>query len=136
MGNAIAGDGSSSTGIVKEGELLAIAPGAPMPAGLSALGQEVFIAMQKYGAYVVDVAGGVTNIRAQANAYDNATMTALWHDMGKITPLLQAVSAPVGPPPPVTTAPTIQWVADSGPGITNGNGTEGVGTTIRLSARR
>jgi hypothetical protein len=53
--------------------------------------------------------------------------------MGKITPLLQAVSAPVGPPPPTTTAPTIQWVADSGPGITNGNGTEGVGTTIRLS---
>ena len=92
-GSAIAGDGSSSTGIVKEGQLLAIAPGTPMPSGLSALGQEVFTAMQKYGAYVVDVAGGATNIRAQANAYDDATITALWHDMGNITPLLQAVTA-------------------------------------------
>jgi len=96
-GNAIAGDGSSATGIVKEGQLLAIAPGTPMPAGLSPLGQEVFTAMQKYGAYVVDVAGGVTNIRAQANAYDDATMTALWHDMGKITPLLQGVTTPSSP---------------------------------------
>jgi hypothetical protein len=92
VGSAISGDGSSSSGIVKEGQLLAIAPGAPMPSGLSPLGQEVFTAMQKYGAYVVDVAGGTTNIRAQANAFDDATMTALWHDMGQITPLLAAVS--------------------------------------------
>ena len=61
-----------------------------MPSGLSQLGQEVFTAMQKYGAYVVDVSDGVTNIRAQQNAFDDATITALWHDMGKITPLLQA----------------------------------------------
>jgi hypothetical protein len=93
VGNAIAGDGGSSTGIVKEGQLLAIAPNTPMPSGLSTLGQEVFTAMQKYGAYVVDVAGGTTNIRAQANAYDDATITALWHDMGKITPLLQGVTS-------------------------------------------
>jgi hypothetical protein len=157
-GNAIAGDGSSPTGIVKEGQLLAIAPGTPMPAGLSKLGQEVFTAMQKYGAYVVDVAGGTTNIRAQANAYDDATMTALWHDMGKITPLLQGVSnsgggtqppvtqPPVTQPPvtqpPVTTppvgstdttAPKVQWVAANGSGLKNGSGTVRAGDTVRLS---
>jgi hypothetical protein len=116
VGNAISSDGGSSTGIVKEGELLGISPNTPMPSGLSALGQEVFKAMQQYGAYVVDVAGGVTNIRAQANAYDNATMTALWHDMANITPLLQAVNPGSGSSsggsgsggvttPPVTTPP-------------------------------
>ena len=80
--------------------------------------------MQKYGAYVVDVAGGVTNIRAQANAFDDALMTALWHDMGKITPLLQGVTPGTGstpvtptPTPTDTTAPTLQWVAANGAGI-------------------
>jgi hypothetical protein len=62
-----------------------------MPSGLSPLGQKVFTAMQKYGAFVMDKAGGVTTIRAQANAFDDATITALWHDMDKITPKLQLV---------------------------------------------
>jgi len=148
-GSAIAGDGSSSTGIVKEGQLLAISPDTPMPAGLSQLGQEVFTAMQKYGAYVVDVADGVTNVRAQQNAFDDATITALWHDMGKITPLLQGVTpgsggtpvtptqptTPTTPTPPTTdtTAPTLQWVAANGTGVTNGTGTVGTGGTVRLS---
>jgi hypothetical protein len=152
-GQAIAGDGGSASGIVKEGQLLAITPNTPMPSGLSPLGQQVFTAMQKYGAYVVDVAGGVTNVRAQANAYDNATMTALWHDMGKITPLLQAVSTQSAPgtgapstpttpntpgtggvaTPTDTTAPTIQWIAATGSGITNGNGRVSAGGTVRLS---
>ena len=154
-GSAIAGDGSSSTGIVQEGQLLAISPNTPMPSGLSQdFGQEVFTAMQKYGAYVVDVAGGATNIRAQENAYDDATMTALWHDMGKITPLLQGVTpgtggstggtsggttTPVTTPPVTTTptgdttAPTLQWVAANGPGVTNGTGTVGAGGTVRLA---
>lgn len=96
IGQAISSDGSSASGIVKEGQLLAIPPGTPMPAGLSKLGQEVFTALQKYGAYVVDVAGGTTTIRAQANAFDDATITALWHDMGNITPLLQGVSGGSG----------------------------------------
>ncbi|MCT4495642.1 hypothetical protein [Bosea minatitlanensis] len=113
IGQAIASDGSSASGIVKEGQLLAIPPGTPMPAGLSKLGQEVFTALQKYGAYVVDVAGGTTNIRAQANAFDDATMTALWHDMGNITPLLQGVSGGSGSSggttttPPTTTPPVV-----------------------------
>lgn len=171
VGQAISSDGSSASGIVQEGQLLAIPPGTPMPAGLSTLGQQVFKAMQTYGAYVIDVAGGTTNIRAQANAYDDATMTALWHDMGNITPLLQGVSGnsggstgnpvptepaiptnpttpttpttptnpttPTTPPPAAgdTTAPTVQWVAANGPGVTNGNGTVHAGDTVRLSLK-
>lgn len=91
-GDAIAGDGSSASGIVQEGDHLAIPPGTPMPSGLSPLGQEVFRALQQYGAYVVDVAGGTTVVRAQANGYDQATMNALWQDMGSITPLLEEVT--------------------------------------------
>jgi hypothetical protein len=64
VGQAISSDGGSSNGIVQEGQLLGIPPGTPMPAGLSPLGQEVFTALQKYGAYVTDVAGGTTNIGA------------------------------------------------------------------------
>ena len=90
-GSAISSDGGSSSGIVQEGDHLAIAPGTPMPSGLSTLGQEVFRALQQYGAYVVDV-GGATVVRAQANAYNSTTMNALWHDMGSITPLLAEVS--------------------------------------------
>ena len=169
VGQAISSDGSSSSGIVQEGQLLAIPPGTPMPAGLSPLGQQVFKAMQQYGAYVIDVAGGTTNVRAQANAFDDATMTALWHDMGNITPLLQGVSGgsgsgstggssggavtdPTTPPvvtdPPTTTtpptgtlptqdttAPTVQWVAANGPGVTNGTGTVRAGDTVTLTLK-
>jgi hypothetical protein len=91
-GDAIAGDGGSASGIVREGDHLAIAPGTAMPSGLSRLGQEVFHALQQYGAYVVDVAGGATVVRAQANGYDQATINALWHDMGSMTPLLEEVT--------------------------------------------
>uniref|UniRef100_A0A9E7ZVI5 Uncharacterized protein n=1 Tax=Bosea sp. NBC_00436 TaxID=2969620 RepID=A0A9E7ZVI5_9HYPH len=168
VGQAISSDGGSSSGIVQEGQHLAIPPGTPMPAGLSPLGQQVFKAMQQYGAYVIDVAGGTTNLRAQANAFDAATMTALWHDMGNITPLLQAVSGgtsggtgttppvttpPVVTDPPVTTpptttnpptgtsptqdttAPTVQWVAANGPGVTNGTGTVRTGDTVTLTLK-
>ena len=104
LGLAISSDGSSASGIVKEGELLAIPANMAMPSGLSALGQEVFTALQKYGAYVVDVAGGDTAIRAQSNAFDATTMTALWHDMGNITPLLEAVTS-TGTPASSTSSP-------------------------------
>jgi hypothetical protein len=80
-GPAIAGDGGSANGIVQEGDHLAISPSTPMPSGLSTLGQEVFHALQQYGAYVIDVAGGATLLRAQANGYDQTTIDALWHDM-------------------------------------------------------
>jgi hypothetical protein len=90
-GNAIAGDGGSSSGIVQEGDHLAIPPGTPVPSGLSPLGQKVFRAYQKFGAFVVDVAGGVTNLRAQANAYNEHTIARLRSDTVKLTPLLERV---------------------------------------------
>ncbi|HEV7258712.1 MAG TPA: hypothetical protein VGN82_13110 [Bosea sp. (in: a-proteobacteria)] len=152
VGQALSSDGSSASGIVQEGQLLAIPPGTPMPSGLSAAGQQVFKAMQTYGAYVVDVAGGTTNVRAQANAFDSATIAALAKDMHQITPLLHAVSnnsggstvtpptTPTNPTNPTTpavdtTAPTLQSVAASGTGLTNGNGTVHAGDTVSLTLK-
>lgn len=93
-GEAISGDGKNPNGIAREGERLAIPPGTLMPPGLSPLGQKVFRAYVSYGSFVVDVAGGVTNLRAQENAYDSATIIALQRDLLKITPLLQQVQLP------------------------------------------
>ncbi len=90
-GQAISGDGGAANGLFQEGAHLGIPPNTTMPAGLSPLGQKVFRAYVKYGAFVIDVAGGTSNLRAQSNAYNAATITALNHDLGKITPLLRAV---------------------------------------------
>jgi hypothetical protein len=90
-GQAISGDGGASSGLFQEGARLGIPPGTAMPSGLSPLGQKVFRAYVKYGAFVIDVAGGTTNLRAQANGYSQATISALYNDLGKITPMLQAV---------------------------------------------
>jgi len=91
VGEAISSDGSSSTGIAQEGERLAIPPAKPMPSGLSPLGQKVFRATQKYGVFSIDVAGGTSNFRAQANAYNATVIIALQADVAKIIPLLQQV---------------------------------------------
>lgn len=91
-GEAISGDGSSSSGIAQEGERFAIAPGTSMPSGLSPLGQKVFRSMQKYGVFDIDVAGGTTLLRAQANAYDAATIDALRSDVNKLMPMLKKVT--------------------------------------------
>jgi hypothetical protein len=91
IGEAISGDGRNPNGLLQEGQRLAIPPTAAMPQGLSPLGQKVFRAYQKYGAFVIDVAGGVTNLRAQANGYDRATITALQRDVPRITPMLERV---------------------------------------------
>jgi hypothetical protein len=90
-GEAIAGDGSSPSGIAQEGQRLAIPPGISMPSGLSPLGQKVFRAMQKYGVFDIDVAGGTTVLRAQANAYDATTINNLVKDVQLLIPLLQLV---------------------------------------------
>ncbi|WP_353184208.1 hypothetical protein [Bosea sp. (in: a-proteobacteria)] len=90
-GAAIGGDGLNPAGLVQEGERLAIPAATPMPDGLSPLGRKVFRAYRRYGAFVVDVAGGVTNLRAQANAYDEATIAALRRDLPRISPLLRRV---------------------------------------------
>ena len=91
IGEAISGDGPNPNGLLQEGQRLAIPPAVPMPQGLSPLGQKVFRAYQRYGAFVIDVAGGVTNLRAQANAYDRATIAALRRDVARITRLLERV---------------------------------------------
>lgn len=62
-----------------------------MPAGLSPLGQKVFRAMQTYGVFDIDVAGGTTTLRAQANAYTSSAIDALRADVNKFMPLLQRV---------------------------------------------
>jgi hypothetical protein len=93
IGQAINGDGKNPNGLVQEGQRLAIPPDVPMPPGLSPLGEKVFRAYQKYGAFVIDVAGGITNLRAQANAYDRATIAALQQDVWRITPMLERVIA-------------------------------------------
>jgi hypothetical protein len=91
VGEAISGDGSNPNGLVEEGRRLAIPPNVAMPQGLSPLGQKVFRALQSYGAFVIDVAGGQTNLRAQANAYDRGTIAALYRDLATIMPLLASV---------------------------------------------
>ena len=91
-GEAIHFDGQSPNGILQEGQRLAIPRSTPMPAGLSPLGQKVFRALQIYGAFDVDSSGGSTTLRAQSNAYDQVTITALRADMQLMGPLLQAVA--------------------------------------------
>ncbi len=91
-GDAISGDGPATNGIIVEGELVAIAPTTPMPSGLSPLGQKVFRALQKYGAFDVDTTDCCTiNVGAQQNAYDQGTMDALNSDMPQVLTLLQKV---------------------------------------------
>ncbi|MGY4602915.1 hypothetical protein ACVW16_001327 [Bradyrhizobium sp. USDA 4474] len=128
-GSAIASDGGSSTGIVQEGDHLAISPNTPMPSGLSALGQEVFRAMQKYGAYVVDVAGsGGAAIRVQANAYNSTTINALSHDMGSIAPMLEEITGGT-PTTSGTTTSTSGGTTSSGTTTSTSGGTTSSGST-------
>jgi hypothetical protein len=91
VGEAIASDGGSQTGIAQEGERLAIPTTTAMPSGLSPLGQKVFRCMQRYGVYDIDVSGGTSNLRAQANAYSASVIVALQADVDKLIPKLQKV---------------------------------------------
>lgn len=93
-GEAINDDGTNPDGLVQEGQRLAIPATVAMPGRLSPLGQKIFRAYQTYGAFVIDIAGGITNLRAQANAYDRATIMALQRDLARISPLLQRVGPP------------------------------------------
>lgn len=90
-GEAISGDGGAANGISKEGERLAIPPTVTMPSGLSPLGKKVFRAMQKYGCFNIDVAGGISLLRAQQNAYDATTIDALFRDLNVLIPMLHRV---------------------------------------------
>lgn len=99
-GEAINADGRNPDGLVQEGQRLAIPATVAMPGRLSPLGQKVFRAYQTYGAFVIDVAGGITNLRAQANAYDRTTIIALQQDLARVSPLLQRVGQPASASPP------------------------------------
>ncbi len=91
-GEALGGDGTSATGIMQEGQRLAIPPSTSMPPGLSPLGRKVFRALQTYGAFDVDNGDYTTTLmRAQANAYAAATIAALRRDVPRLLPLLQRV---------------------------------------------
>ncbi|WP_456840053.1 hypothetical protein [Bradyrhizobium sp. USDA 4486] len=131
---AIATDGTSSGGIVQEGQLLAIPKGTPMPSGLSPLGQEVFRALQQYGAYVTEMGGDQTVLRAQQNAYDATTISALNTDLNKLLPMLNAVSGgsptttPTTPTTPINVAPTVTQAS-----ALPGTGVEHVGDTITMT---
>jgi hypothetical protein len=92
-GDAIGSDGQSTTGLVQEGDHLGIPPSVAMPSGLSPLGEQVFKALQAYGAFDIDTTDCCSVVgRAEQNAYDQATMTALDTDLGKVFPLLQKVN--------------------------------------------
>jgi hypothetical protein len=91
-GEAIRSDGwASGSAITRQGERLAIPPNTPMPEGLSTLGQKVFRALRDYGAFNIDSGDGATGLRAQANAYDPATIDALREDVNRLIPLLHRV---------------------------------------------
>jgi hypothetical protein len=91
-GDAIAGDGSSGTGIFKEGARLGIPYSTAMPPGLSPLGQKVFCCLMTYGCFVTSKATGITRFQADPNGYDSATIAALAIDVGALVPLLQLVT--------------------------------------------
>lgn len=91
-GDAIGDDGSNPDGISQEGERLAIPPTVAMPGGLSPLGQKVFRAMQKFGVFNIDISGGSTILRAQANAYSAPVIESLRKDVNVLIPLLRRVN--------------------------------------------
>ncbi|WP_194462876.1 hypothetical protein [Bradyrhizobium sp. CCBAU 53340] len=132
---AIGSDGYTAGAPLQEGQLLAIAPGTPMPSGLSPLGQEVFRALQQYGAYITERGGDQTALRIQQNAYDATTISALDADVNKFLPLLKAVSGGTPTTSGSTSSPTTPTVT---PAVTQtsaspGTGTEHVGDTIALT---
>jgi hypothetical protein len=92
-GDAISGDGPSSTGPIEEGDRVAIPAGTAMPTGLSPLGQKVFRALQQYGAFDIDTTDCCSMaFRVQQNGYDQTTIDALNNDAQPLITLLQKVN--------------------------------------------
>jgi hypothetical protein len=89
---AISDDDGGAPGFVPEGSLLAIPPGTPRPAGLSPLGNAIFDALSRYGAYVVDQCGsGTATLYAEPTTSATAVSAALT-DMRSVMPLLRRVT--------------------------------------------
>jgi hypothetical protein len=91
------GYAGSNTGWVPYGALLAIPANAPMPTGMSAVGQMIWTALRNYGAYVADCQGPVgsgtqnfTGLRAEAAAA--AAIAPAGPDMAKIGAQLRWVT--------------------------------------------
>jgi hypothetical protein len=81
------------------GSRIGVPAGVPMPAGLSPLGVKVFRALQKYGMFVGDFAGGLTPVVPADGGTvhqnnDACSLFCYWNyggssDMEKIGPLLR-----------------------------------------------
>jgi len=84
---AIYNDGSC------EGVRVGIPVGVAMPSGLSPQGQNLWKALQTYGAYNVDTAGGGTVIlNADPNSVPNADLSAMWGDLHVIGQYVRVVN--------------------------------------------
>lgn len=90
---AISDDDGGAPGFTPEGSLLAIPAGTPRPPGLSPLGNAIFDAFSRYGAYVVDTTGGsgAAAVVAEPSTPASATGPAA-SDMRAVMPLLRRVT--------------------------------------------
>jgi hypothetical protein len=90
---AISNDDGGAPGTAPEGSLLAIPAGTPRPAGLSPLGNAIFDALSRYGAYVVDSTGGsdATVLYTEPTMSSSAVDGALG-DVAKILPTLRRIT--------------------------------------------
>jgi hypothetical protein len=92
---ATAPDNGYESGPIVMGTKLGIPLSTPKPAGLSQMGSMVFDALQKYGAYVGDFAGGPYPVIYQdkntTNGYDFCPFSCdgSARDLGKILPLVR-----------------------------------------------
>jgi hypothetical protein len=90
---AISNDDGGAPGTAPEGSLLAIPAGTPRPAGLTPLGNAIFDALSRYGAYVVDSTGGsdATVLYTEPTMSSSAVDGALG-DVAKILPTLRRIT--------------------------------------------
>ena len=90
---AISNDDGGAPGTAPEGSLLAIPAGTPRPAGLSPLGNAIFDALSRYGAYVVDSTGAsdATVLYTEPTMAPSAVDAAIG-DVAKILPSVRRVT--------------------------------------------
>ena len=90
---AISNDDGGALGTAPEGSLLAIPVGTPRPAGLSPLGNAIFDALSRYGAYVVDSTGSSdATVLYTEPTMAPSTVDAARGDMAKILPSLRRIA--------------------------------------------
>jgi hypothetical protein len=90
---AISNDDGGAPGTAPEGSLLAIPAGTPRPAGLSPLGNAIFDALSRYGAYVVDSTGGSdATVLFTEPTMSASLVDAARGDVAKILPSLRRIT--------------------------------------------